>query len=66
MRLLPARVTHKPMIGVLPQRTSKAFQNYIRFERFQIGLPPGRFGIILRAGRHYPVVRPIPKSEVPP
>jgi hypothetical protein len=56
MRLLPARVIARPPIEALPQRTSKQLQNFIRFERFQIGLPPGTFGIILRADRHYPVV----------
>jgi len=56
IRLLPARMTERPAIEALPQRTSKQLQNFIRFERFQIGLPPGTFGIIVRADRHYPVV----------
>jgi hypothetical protein len=38
-----------------PQRLAAA-HNAIRFERFQIGLPPGTFDIILHADRHYPVV----------
>jgi hypothetical protein len=39
-------------------------QIFIPFERFQIGLPPGKFGIILRANWHRPGgCRPIPKSE---
>jgi hypothetical protein len=44
----------------------KATSNVIRFERFQIGLPPGKFGIILRADRHYPVVPANTQSEMPP
>jgi hypothetical protein len=55
------------MIEALPQRTSKQLQNFIRFERFQIGLLPGKFGIILRVDRHYPVVPAnTQKSEMPP
>jgi hypothetical protein len=29
-------------------------------------LPPGKFGIILRADRHYPVVPANTQSEMPP
>jgi hypothetical protein len=56
MYLLLARVPDGSSIEALPQRTSKHLQNIIRFERFQIGLLPGKFDIILHADRHYPVV----------
>ena len=56
VRLLPARVVDRHAIEALPQRTSKQLQNFNPFERFQIGLPPGTFDIILHADRHYPVV----------
>ena len=60
MRLLPAT-------EAVPQRTSKQLQNFIGFERFQIGLPPGKFGIIVHANWHYPVVPAnTQKSETPP
>jgi hypothetical protein len=67
VRLLPVRVVDRHTIEALPQRTSKQLQNFNPFERFQIGLPPGKFGIILRANWHRPGgCRPIPKSELPP
>ena len=55
MRLLPAR-DRQVATEAVPQRTSKQLQNFIGFERFQIGLPPGTFGIIVHADLHYPVV----------
>jgi len=67
MRLLPARAIDRPTTEALPQRTSKQLQNFIPFERFQIALPPGKFGIILHANWHLPGgCQPRPNSETPP
>jgi hypothetical protein len=55
MHPLLTRVRDKPTTK--PCRSAQAASSVsCSFKRFQIGLPPGKFGIILRADRHYPVV----------
>ena len=47
MRLLRARVIDRPVTK--PCRSAQRIFKIILFEQFQIALPPGKFGIILRA-----------------
>jgi hypothetical protein len=62
MRLPLARTIDSPRQRLAAAHKRRLY-NLISFERFQIGLPPGKFGIILRANWHRPGgCRPIPKQ----
>jgi len=53
MRKRKVRLRRRGWLARRWQRPTAA-HNAILFERFQIGLPPGKFGIILRADWHRP------------
>jgi len=62
MRLRPTKLIDVSAAKPCRSAQRPSQKNYILFERFQIGLPPGKFGIILRADWHRPGgCRPIPK-----
>lgn len=67
MRLPAARVAAGEALKPCRSAQASNFKIFIRFERFQIGLPPEKFGIILRTNQHDPVVPAnTQKSETPP
>jgi hypothetical protein len=67
MRLPAARVAAGKALKPCRSAQASSFKIFIRFERFQIALPPEKFGIILCINRHDPVMpADTKKSETPP